>query len=140
MELRVEIEKLSPGHAASAGAAVVGATATGLTLMVAFVLAFFNGWFGLVVKMTDSQTGIVRGLNQSDFETTLEAIGWVAFAIALTVILGGILLVEVAQSRDGKRAVAVAWLAEYSSSLDELRSAPRTRWWHKLSVQRSVHE
>jgi hypothetical protein len=114
LELRQLSELNSSGNAAPALTALLGAVTLTATLFGTLVFAIFNGWFAGVVKMTDAETGVVKGITQEQFGDTVNAVAIVLGALTLAVLGASFWAVTHARDKDRRRAVHVAWLEEYA--------------------------
>jgi len=132
MELERRVESLGPGRAAPAWTSLVQAAVAAVTILGALMLAIFNGWFGAVIKMTDEETGELRGITQEQFATTVSAVH-----TPIIVSVGALLIVVIwtligASTKDFRRGVARAWLrlfSELNQSLDEVPPVQREGIW-----------
>jgi hypothetical protein len=114
MELRRRNELNTPGNAAPALSALLGAVAVGATLLGTLVFAIFNGWFATVIKMTDEKTGIVEGLTQQQFEEMMHSVTTLLAGIGVVVLGPSIWAVSHARRKDRVRAVSLVWIEEYT--------------------------
>ncbi|TFD91585.1 hypothetical protein E3T61_08985 [Cryobacterium lactosi] len=114
MELRYRIERNAAGNAAPALSGILGAVTVAATLLGTLVLAVANGWFGIMIKMTDPETGIVRGITQQQLGSTLGSVAIPLVVIAVVALMVALWAAWHASGKDYRRAVTLSWMEEYS--------------------------
>lgn len=136
MELEKRVELLGPGRAAPAWSSLIQGFVATVTIFGTLLLALFNGWFGAVMTMMDTETGVLHGVTSQQISDTVTA-----FETPIIWALGVLIFLVVATlagaaAKDRQRGTALAWLhlfsdidGETTAAAAPLPDAPQASWY-----------